>query len=58
MEQRRKATSGSEKVLYSFGVTPDGNTSRASLLDVNGRLYGTTTYGGTHGNGTVFALTI
>lgn len=29
----------------------------AGLIDVNGTLYGTTTYGGTYNNGTVFALT-
>ena len=54
-------TSGSGKVLYSFGVAPDGNTSRASLLDVDGALYGTTSYGGkntcSYGCGTVFRVT-
>lgn len=55
-------TSGSEKVLYSFGVSPDGETSRASLLGVGGMLYGTTSYGGEstcsgYGCGTVFHVT-
>ena len=50
--------SGTEKVLHTFdGNGTDGLTPRASLIDVNGTLYGTTAHGGTHGDGTVFALT-
>jgi uncharacterized repeat protein (TIGR03803 family) len=51
---------GTEKVLYSFcskqWKCADGANPYASLIDVNGALYGTTEYGGSHGKGTVFAL--
>jgi uncharacterized repeat protein (TIGR03803 family) len=48
--------SGTEKVLHSFGAKGDGAKPIAGLIDVDGTLYGTTEYGGTHGSGTVFAL--
>ena len=48
--------SGNEKVLHSFGYGSDGATPLAGLIDVNGTLYGTTSAGGTYGDGTVFAL--
>jgi uncharacterized repeat protein (TIGR03803 family) len=51
------STSGTEKVLYRFGGSPDGAGPHASLVNVNGTLYGTTVRGGTFGMGTVFALT-
>lgn len=52
------APSGSESVVYSFaGGTYDGSNPLASLIDVNGTLYGTTYGGGTYGFGTVFSLT-
>ncbi|MGA9944519.1 MAG: choice-of-anchor tandem repeat GloVer-containing protein [Candidatus Cybelea sp.] len=52
------STSGGETTLYSFGGKPgDGDAPLASLLNVNGTLYGTTNYGGRHGHGTVFTLT-
>lgn len=39
--------SGNERVVYSFGGTPDGSTPFASLLsDSAGNLYGTTASGG------------
>lgn len=59
---------GAEKVLYSFvGYPNDGASPVATLVDVNGTLYGTTQYGGSGsctrprrgyflGCGTVFAL--
>jgi uncharacterized repeat protein (TIGR03803 family) len=50
------STTGSEKVLYSFTGHNDGRLPEASLINVNGTLYGTTTNGGSHGYGTVFAL--
>jgi uncharacterized repeat protein (TIGR03803 family) len=51
-------TSGDEKVLYSFtGVFGDGAMPSAGLTNVNGTLYGTTTIGGTAGEGTVFSVT-
>jgi uncharacterized repeat protein (TIGR03803 family) len=48
---------GSEEVLHSFGYGSDGATPLAGLTDVNGILYGTTSAGGSYGDGTVFALT-
>jgi uncharacterized repeat protein (TIGR03803 family) len=47
-----------EKVLYSFGATStDGIEPLAGLIfDSAGNLYGTTSLGGAHGNGTVFEL--
>lgn len=59
----RKVTSPGYKVLYSFGAYPtDGVTPEASLIPVNGTLYGTTIGGGSGcypsgGCGTVFSLT-
>ena len=43
-------------VLHSFTNTPDGTTPRAGLLLNGATLYGTTAFGGTYGNGTVFKL--
>ncbi len=53
------STSGRERVLYRFGATQnDGVTPSSPLTNLNRTLYGTTAYGGgTHGYGTVFALT-
>ncbi|HZV76584.1 MAG TPA: choice-of-anchor tandem repeat GloVer-containing protein [Candidatus Babeliales bacterium] len=49
---------GSEGVTYSFSGPPnDGKNPRASLLNVDGVLYGTTYYGGAADLGTVFAIT-
>ena len=51
-------SSGTETVLYSFGSIPDGNTPWGGvIMDVAGNLYGTTFYGGTYNDGTVFQLT-
>jgi uncharacterized repeat protein (TIGR03803 family) len=57
-------TTGTEKVLYSFGSgSEDGEYPEAGLTNVNGTLYGTTYTGGSFtcfhhlGCGTVFALT-
>ncbi|MFY9663189.1 MAG: choice-of-anchor tandem repeat GloVer-containing protein [Candidatus Cybelea sp.] len=50
--------SGKETVLYSFaGGSTDGAYPYASLLDVNGVLYGTTQSGGAYNGGTLFAIT-
>jgi uncharacterized repeat protein (TIGR03803 family) len=52
-------TRGAEKVLYSFGQqADDGMYPVAGLIDVKGRLYGTTEYGGAGGCGTVFSVTM
>jgi uncharacterized repeat protein (TIGR03803 family) len=48
---------GEEKVLYSFGAfSYDGQGPYSSVIDVNGKLYGTTSAGGTYGFGTVFSF--
>jgi uncharacterized repeat protein (TIGR03803 family) len=51
-------TSGKERALHSFGSVSDadGVFPTASLIYVNGKLYGTTNIGGTTGEGTVFSL--
>jgi uncharacterized repeat protein (TIGR03803 family) len=49
--------SGKESVLYSFAGVKDGANPFAGLVrDDTGNLYGTTEYGGTFNNGTVFVL--
>ncbi len=49
--------SGNETVLYSFTGGSDGEFPEGSLImDQQGNLYGTTIYGGAHGEGTVFKL--
>jgi uncharacterized repeat protein (TIGR03803 family) len=50
---------GKEKVLYSFSGGTDGASPEAGLtMDSAGYLYGTTTAGGSSGNGTVFKLNL
>ena len=45
------------QVLYNFGSgTGDGSTPLASLTPVGSTLYGTTTYGGTGSEGTIFEI--
>jgi uncharacterized repeat protein (TIGR03803 family) len=51
-------TSWVEKTLWSFGAPGDGANPVGSLVaDAAGNLYGTTSWGGTGGRGTVFELT-
>lgn len=52
-------TAGEEQVLHSFGASNgnDGASPSSALIDVQGTLYGTTTGGGTYGDGTVFTIT-
>ena len=51
------AGNGKETVLYSFAGKTDGATPEAALvMDAAGNLYGTTSAGGSNGNGTVFSL--
>lgn len=56
-------TSGTEKVLHVFpGNYTDGGSPEAPLIEVKGKLYGTTTLGGPYqcqggGCGTVFSIT-
>jgi uncharacterized repeat protein (TIGR03803 family) len=50
-------TSGKESVLYSFtGTSGDGANPNARLINVKGKLYGTTPLGGTYTRGTVFSI--
>lgn len=49
---------GKETVLWSFGNGKDGaNPNGGLVFDANGNLFGTTSYGGAYGQGTVFELT-
>jgi uncharacterized repeat protein (TIGR03803 family) len=59
----RTATSGRERILYSFKGIPDGSAPVSSLIALDGTLYGETVTGGTGhcdgpavGCGTVFEL--
>jgi uncharacterized repeat protein (TIGR03803 family) len=48
---------GAETVLHAFTGGADGQFPWASLvIDKHGNLFGTTAFGGDHGDGTVFAL--
>ena len=61
-----RASSANYKVVYRFGKASDGSFPRASLTDVGGTLYGTTSAGGSgpcnvygdRGCGTVYSLTM
>lgn len=55
-------TSGTERVLYSFGPNGSGDgefpgSGGAGLTVLKGQLYGTTTIGGANQTGTVFSIT-
>ena len=54
------ADAQTETILYSFGSSPnDGNDPHAGLVQgSDGNFYGTTWAGGTHGQGTVFKLSV
>ena len=52
------STSGREKLLYRFKGGADGAYPSAKPTDVNGVLYGTTSFGGAKGAGTVFKVTL
>jgi uncharacterized repeat protein (TIGR03803 family) len=49
---------GQETVLHKFGplAGPDGSVPLSDLIEVHGKLYGTTYAGGTNGYGTVFEI--
>lgn len=44
-------------MLHSFGSGSDGANPIGSLIELNGKLYGTTVNGGAYGGGTVFSIT-
>ena len=46
----------SEKVLYAFQGNADGRYPFGNLVDVGGKLYGTTEQGGAANDGTVFSI--
>jgi uncharacterized repeat protein (TIGR03803 family) len=51
------STTGKLTLLHTFTGTPDGQGPHAGLIrDATGNLYGSTSFGGTHGWGTVFKL--
>ena len=52
-------TAGNETILHDFGNSygNDGQSPVASMTVSDGILYGTTTYGGANGDGTVFSIT-
>jgi uncharacterized repeat protein (TIGR03803 family) len=50
-------TAGTFKIVHNFTGSPnDGSRPAAPLLDVNGTLYGTTLYGGSDKDGTVYTI--
>ncbi len=50
---------GAESVLWNFGSGTDGYSPGGNLLQAgDGTIYGTTYYGGPHGSGTVFSITL
>ena len=51
------ATTGREKVLHRFHGGSDGAHPFATLINVGGTLYGTTTGGGASEQGTIFSIT-
>jgi len=52
-----RQTQWSERVLWSFGASGDGNGPSAGLIaDKSGNLYGTTQYAGANNGGIVFEL--
>jgi uncharacterized repeat protein (TIGR03803 family) len=53
----RLSTTGSERVLHGFTGGSDGADPEAGLIDVNGKLYGTTGGGGSSSSGTVYSVT-
>ena len=48
---------GNRHLLYSFSGGTNGRYPDTDLIDVSGRLYGTTYQGGLSGEGTVFSIT-
>jgi uncharacterized repeat protein (TIGR03803 family) len=58
----KMTTTGAVHVLHTFSAANDGKNPYGDLVAVNDTIYGTTPYGGTHGNflgsyGTAFSVT-
>jgi uncharacterized repeat protein (TIGR03803 family) len=51
-----KGDKGTERVVYSFGGTPDGSNPHGGLTAFKGALYGTTGLGGANRKGCVFKV--
>ena len=51
-------TSGTEAVLHSFVGGTDGTEPLAGLVDLGGKLYGTTSMGGYYDTGTAFSVAV
>jgi len=49
-------TSGSSSGLFHFGASPNGFRPGELIKASDSKLYGTTTYGGASGNGTIFSV--
>lgn len=49
--------SWTETVLHDFVVSDGQYPAGSVLVDANGNLYGTTSYGGAYGNGVVWEIT-
>jgi uncharacterized repeat protein (TIGR03803 family) len=47
---------GGYRILHKFSGGADGSNPFAGLIEVNGTLYGTTTTGGDHNDGTIFSI--
>jgi uncharacterized repeat protein (TIGR03803 family) len=54
----RRAGPLSYRLLWSFGAGQDGYGPQASVIDVDGTLYGTTLLGGMYGAGIVYSFTV
>jgi uncharacterized repeat protein (TIGR03803 family) len=48
---------GGYAIVHTFNRSRDGHYPQAALLNVNGKMYGTTCGGGRGGNGTAFTIT-
>jgi uncharacterized repeat protein (TIGR03803 family) len=57
----KMSMSGKEHTIYSFNPNSssgDGESPEAGVIALNGKLYGTTYYGGTSGKGTIFGVSM
>src|SRR5579872_3593247 len=53
---KRVGSGWGENVIHSFAGNPDGSKPTGAIIKVGGDLYGTTEFGGTANQGTVFRL--